>query len=126
MSEQWRAMIEERGTGSWLRERWTYGSVLVLDLDHIICSPDFTRGLVIEWKHGQARDKTWKLARHIADRCGWYAALFEYETETGSPLDLPIRIDATTYRMGHFHGPFVLDEAWFDAWVCDHLGALPL
>jgi hypothetical protein len=127
MTPGYRGREQEWGPGRWLRERWQYGSVLVLDVDHIICSRDADRGILIEWKHESSEDKTWRIARLMARKLGWWAALFVYSTADGRKDSVPTRI---VYEMQNLAGkvsdPRELDEEKFNDWVCRNIGAQPL
>jgi hypothetical protein len=118
---------EQSAVSVFLRNRWLYGSVLVLDLDQYICSPDLKRGLMIEWKHVDAVDRTWTMTRRIARRLNWWSALFVYQTDTGRHYGEVIWIDAILLSPagGRWHRLPKMDFAWFDQWVCDVLGAKP-
>lgn len=126
MSEEYRGLDREPGPSRWLRGRWQYGSVLVLNIDHLICDPDAKHGLLIEWKHDKATDKTWRVTRTIAGRLGWWSSLFVYTTVDGTDTGEITGIVAE-FRdpSGRSYPPTPLDEPTFDAWVCRELGAKP-
>jgi hypothetical protein len=68
VTEDYRGQEIESPLSRFLRRRWAYGSVCVLNIDHLICSYDLTRGLLIEWKHADARDKNWRIV-HQPSAC---------------------------------------------------------
>lgn len=79
MTGHWRSSEDEPPTSAWLRGRWSYGQLYVLDVDNLICDPSGERGLLIEWKRASAFDKSWRITQTIAERAGWWSALFTYE-----------------------------------------------
>ena len=84
MTHHWRSDEPEDPVSAFFRYRWRKGSVWVLDIDKLICSPDRQRGIAIELKHIEAIDKNWLMTLEIAEgqvALGrqWYAALLEYE-----------------------------------------------
>lgn len=96
MTQHWRGDPQkETAMGRWLRARWDRDSIYVLDIDHLICDPSGSRGLLIEEKHVSAVDRTATITRKIALVLGWWAALFVYETDSGLPDGNVVRIDAT-------------------------------
>jgi hypothetical protein len=125
MSQNWRGdPAEQMAMSRWLRDRWKYGSVYVLDIDRMICDPAGDRGLLIEEKHDSATDKTWTITSKLAARLGFYAALFVYSTDDGTPTGTVTRIDATIRSpAGDLLERPDLDFEWFDNWICKRFGA---
>lgn len=97
MTEHWRSSTEhETPMQRFYRGRWHYGSLWVLDIDRVICTPDRRFGMLIEEKHACAEERNWSLTQDLAHRLGWWAALLVFETDSGSPWDGNVtRVDAT-------------------------------
>lgn len=126
VTEHFRSSSErETNTSRWLRSRWQYGTVYVIDVDNIVCSLDLVRGLMIEWKYIAAKDKTWRITQYLAEKANWHAALFVYETVDDTPSGDISRITATWKWEGGTHSYDPLEPDVFDAWVCGLLGAHP-
>jgi hypothetical protein len=126
MTQAWRGDPEdEDGMGRLLRHRWVPGSVYVLNVDRLICDPKALVGLLIEEKHASSHDRTWRVTRQIARGLGWWAALFVYETDDGTPRGEVTRIDATFAdpESGRFYEKESMSMEWFSDWVCRHIGA---
>lgn len=84
MSEGYRGdPREQTAISKFWRGRFPYGSLLVLDIDRVVCRSDLAAGILFEEKHSGAKDKTWRVTRELASRLGWRAALLEYETDGG-------------------------------------------
>lgn len=106
------------------RERWAEGTVYVLDVDRLICRPDGSFGLLIEEKHKKAPDRNCRITRMLAQRLGWWSALFVYETADGTHRGDPTRIDATFWDPnGKEHKVDPMDFSSFYQWVCGEFGA---
>ena len=107
------------------RGRWEYGSVYVLDVDRVICDPDGRHGILIEEKHESAADRSATITRSLARKCGWWAGLFVYTTDDGTPNGEVTKIDAKFWDPnGGFHPVQGLDFESFDRWVCQTFGAV--
>lgn len=127
MTEHYRGLSREPGPSRWLRGRWKYRSVLVLDIDHIICDANCERGLLIEWKHESAADKTWNVTRRLAEKLDWYAALFVYATDDGTNSGTVIEPIMVTFSYrNHRSKPYEMNFAGLDLWVREQIGALPV
>jgi hypothetical protein len=126
MSEHWRSKSQDEDALSrWFRDRWSYGSLYVVDVDKAVCSKDLSRGLLIEGKHTEAVDKTWRITRYLAEKAGWWSALFEYKTDTGHPhKGKVIEITATFCSpTGVRDEPHPLNFNEFDEWVKAEFGS---
>lgn len=126
MTRHWRGDPRaETAMQKWLRDRWQYRSVYVLDIDHLICDPSGERGVLIEEKYHGAVDKTPTITLKLARRLGWYGALFVYQTDDRTPTGAVTQIDATLWSPeGKRLERPNMDAAWFDEWVCARFGAL--
>lgn len=118
MSDDWRGAggETERPIDAWFRHRYAKDTVYVLNIDKVICHPSLRVGGLLELKHVDARDKSWRATRRLALGNGWWAGLIEHDGEeprfvTLLPPDAPLIP----------RQPF--SAAWFDAWVCDSFGA---
>lgn len=106
------------------RGRWEYGSVYVLDIDRVICDPEGRHGILIEEKHESSAEKSARITRELARRCGWWAGLFVYSTHDGTPGGEVTSIDAKFWDpRGGFHHVESMRFDSFDQWVCDTFGA---
>lgn len=109
----------------WFRMRWKFKSVTILDIDHVICTADGSRGMLIEEKHRSSTDKTCTLTRAFAKRLGFWAALFIYDTDDGTDKGNVTHISATLWAPSGAKSQEIanLDFASFDQAVCDEFGA---
>lgn len=127
MSQYWRSeSVVETAMGKFLRHRWQPNSIYVLDVDHLICDPGGYHGLLIEEKHSSSKDRKARITRTLAAGQRWWAALFVYDTDDGTPTGNVTAIEATFWPpVGKplFHSS--LDFEWFDRWVCEEFGAKP-
>jgi hypothetical protein len=125
MTQDWRGDPEEEtGISRWYRNRLKPNSIYVLDIDRLICDPSGQKGLLIEEKHVNAKDKTATITRKIALDLGWWAALFVYETADGNHRSDPTRINATFWApSGKEYYAEDLSTESFSDWVCDTFGA---
>lgn len=122
MSQHWRSKDEkEKPTSRWLRARWPEGSLFVLDVDNLICDPSGERGLLIEWKHADAEEKTWRITQTLARRAGWTSALFVYRDDEEGNIT---SVRATFLdELGRELPPTELvGDGDFDAWVLQRFG----
>jgi hypothetical protein len=129
MTEHWRGdPALQTAISKWLRSRWRYGSLKVLDVDAVITSNDYTRGMLIEAKHVASKDKYWTCTRTMAGGLGFYGTLLVYDTDDGTDhgtiIDDSLR--ATVYSPGRPSRPAKngepVDVAKFDQWVQEQFG----
>jgi hypothetical protein len=126
MTEHWRGdPNHQTAISRWLRSRWQYGSLKVLDIDVVIISNDYQHGMLAEAKHVSSSNKTWLCTRLLAKRLGFYGALLIYDTDDGTDrgvvLDDSIR--AIVYDPdGNLRKDGPVDVDKFDQWVQETFG----
>lgn len=118
MTDHWRskdrAELPER---AWFRGRWIKGTIKVIDGDLILTDRFYANGALVELKHVEAKDKTWALTRHMAQRLGWWAALIEHDS-SGAPQFWTVLPPSAPIS-----GRLPFGEAAFDGWVAREFGA---
>ena len=122
MSQDYRSKEEdERPTSKRLRRRWPEDSLYVLDIDNLICDTRGERGLLIEWKHANATDKTWKITRALARRAGWESALFEFR-QGGNEILTSVMATFLDRQGRELPPTELVGDPGFDAWVLERFG----
>jgi hypothetical protein len=117
VTDSWRGPVdEEQPIDRWFRHRYEKGSIYVLNIDKLICDPSLSHGALIELKHIDAGDKSWRATRKIAQTLGWWAALIEHNGK--EPL-----FETLLPPKGRIIGRRAFDVERFDAWVCENFGA---
>lgn len=121
MTEHYRSGEPEEPTSAWLRGRWPYGTLFVLDVDNLICDPGGERGLLIEWKRASAADKTWNITQKLAEKAGWWSALFVYDLDDNGNVS---SVTATVRSPNCVeHDPRdITENGLFERWVLDMFG----
>lgn len=124
MTEDWRGDPREEGpVQRWLRHRWEFGSLYVLDIDSVIVSKDYERGMIIEWKHKFSPEKKWSFTRKLAQRIRFYGALFVYETDIrGDVVSDSILVTVYAPDGSLLREEQRLDVDGFDQWVREKFG----
>lgn len=119
MTDTWRGARGEleAQVDAFFRERWAERSVWVLNIDKVICDPWVNHGVLIELKHVDAPQKFWRATRSIAQRLGWWSAMFEHDWT--QPLFATVLPPDGPMIERH---PF--DAERFDSWVCREFGAV--
>lgn len=127
MTEHWRSRhVSETAMQKFFRGRWQYGSVYVIDIDHVICRADgLDGGLLVEEKHVNAEEQSARITRTIARRLGWWAARFVYHTDDGTPYGEVTRIDAVFWDpQGRESSVDEMGFDSFDEWIAERFGAV--
>lgn len=128
MTDHYRGATDEQTCiQRWWRARWEIGSIYVLNIDRVICSPNGKVGLLVEEKHVSAVDKTCTITRQLARRLGFWAGLLIYTTDTGRIYEgavTNVELHLWSPNGDHWHTGH-LSERLFDEWVCERFGARP-
>lgn len=135
MPEHWRGDPSRQSAPSkWLRGRWKYGSLKVLDLDCIIISNDFERGLLLEFKDVASGSKSWAMTRNFGERLGFYSGMMIYDTVDPEPCptcgfqapgtieDASLRAILADPKGVILRNEVAVDVAKFDQWVQEKFG----
>jgi hypothetical protein len=113
----------ETAISKFWRGRFAYGSLYVLDIDRVVCRPDLSAGLLLEEKHVDAADKTWRVTRELAHRLGWRAALLEYATSGDLYSEVGEIAVTVSPARSEFLPRLSLQPGELDAWLADTFGA---